>query len=56
MFRALSGVLQGGPLSGVLFALRLSPFLLMMQEGAEVKLLAATRARADDIGAAVRRI
>ncbi len=54
--RVLSGVLQDCPLSGMLFALCLNPFVLMMKKGADLKLLAATRARAADIGAAVRRI
>ncbi len=48
------GVLQGCPLSGVLFAWALDPYLRMMTSAPDDLKLGTTRACADDVGAAVK--
>ncbi len=50
------GVLQGCPLSGVIFAWRVDPFLAAMNFKADSKHVAITRVCADDVGAPLRRI
>ena len=52
----MSGVLQGCPLSGLLFVLILDPFLRAIEGQLESPGLALTRACADDIGAVVYEI
>ena len=55
-FWILSGVLQGCPLSGMLFALVMDPFLRCMKASIQDKNLAQVRACADDVGAALKNI
>ena len=55
-FWILSGVLQGCPLSGMLFAFVIDPFLRCMKATIQDKGLAQIRACADDIGAAMQNI
>ena len=50
----LSGVLQGCPLSGSLFALAIDPFLCLIDTVLENGRLGIVRACADDIGAAIK--
>jgi hypothetical protein len=49
----LSGVIQGCPLSGMLFAMAVDPFLRKMLVETETPLAAVVRACADDVGAAL---
>ena len=55
-FWILSGVLQGCPLSGMLFALVMDPFLRCMKTTIQDKGLAQVRACADDVGAALKSV
>ena len=52
-FAILSGVLQGCPLSGSIFAVSLDPFLRWMEKDIEATGRGTVRACADDIGAAL---
>ena len=54
LFVIRAGVLQGCPLSGLLFALALDPFLRWMKRDIELAGLGRVRACADDIGSALR--
>ena len=54
MYLILSGVLQGCPLSGLIFAMAVDPFLNKFVAEAEDTGAAVIRACADDIGAALR--
>ncbi len=56
MFLVLCGVLQGCPLSGILFAWAMDPFLEAMRVPIDCRGLAVTRACADDVGATILRI
>jgi hypothetical protein len=56
MFWVLSGVLQGCPLSGMLFAIALNPFLNKFDKELDSPGVACVRACADDIGVAIRGI
>eukprot|EP00972_Heterocapsa_arctica_P045683 6741317-Heterocapsa_arctica.AAC.1 len=49
----MSGVLQGCPLSGLLFAVSLDPYLRWMKHDIEDAGLGVIRACADDIGASL---
>jgi len=53
MFPILSGIIQGCPLAGSLFALLLDPFLVAMQKALIRNSIGIPRACADDIGAAL---
>ena len=55
-FWILSGVLQGCPLSGMLFALVMDPFLRCMKTSMQDRNLGQIRACADDVGAALKNI
>ena len=55
-FWILCGVLQGCPLSGMLFALVMDPFLRCMKANIQDNNLAQIRACADDVGAAMQSI
>ena len=51
-----SGVIQGCPLSGSLFAIAMDPILRLMQQKIEARALGHVRACADDIGIVLRSI
>eukprot|EP00959_Pyramimonas_sp_CCMP1952_P091449 1914476-Pyramimonas_sp.AAC.1 len=56
LLQILSGIVQGCPGSGALFAISADPFLQDMQLSVEGRKLGIVRARADDVGAAIRRL
>ena len=56
LFLSLSGVLQGCPLSGFLFAVGVDPFLWWMYKVIELAGLGKIRVCADDIGTALKNI
>ena len=56
LFFIFSGVLQGCPLSGFLFAMGIDPFLTWVYIVLELPGLATIRACADDLGASLRRL
>jgi hypothetical protein len=53
LFLILSGVLQGCPLSGMIFAIAIDPFLRYIDASIDLKGLGMTRACADDIAVAL---
>ena len=53
LFGIVSGVLQGCPLSGMLFAIAIDPFLRSITSSIDEKRIGATRACADDIAVAL---
>ena len=55
-YLVLRGILQGCPLSGLLFAIAIDPILRMGHARIDVKLGGTLRACADDIAAVVRRL
>eukprot|EP00974_Lingulodinium_polyedra_P047311 4539119-Lingulodinium_polyedra.AAC.1 len=50
----LSGVLQGCPLSGLLFVISIDPFLRKMKADIDIQARDRARACAGDIGAVIR--
>ena len=56
LFWILAGVLQGCPLSGMLFAIVMDPFLVKLDAELCRPQLGTVRACADDVGAALRHL
>ena len=56
LFKMLSGVLQGCPLSGTLFVIAIDPLLVMFHRFIHEPKLGMVRACADDIGATLNQL